>query len=341
MPSTLQTAIVGDGQMGLVLADALAERGMKVRLWGRSEERVRELAQTRRSPQRLEGFVLADAVEVIADDAALLDGVDLVVNAIPTQHIRSIWKRLAPHVPPTIPVVSVSKGIENDTLLRPTQVVADALGEDPDDPARAMCALFGPTIATELANRQPATLIAAANDQSLAQLVQDSFKVDWLRVYRHDDLLGVELAGATKNVIALAAGMIDGMGIGYNAKSALLSRGLAEIARLGAAMGARVDTFFGIAGVGDLATTCFCPQGRNRSCGERLGRGESLDSILDSSVFVVEGVPTTRSVVQLAALHNVEMPITTAVHAILFEGLTPADAISSLMRREPKAEWIG
>ena len=327
--------------MGLVLADALAERGVGVRLWGRSEARVRELAETRRSPQRLEGFQLPDTVEVVADDAALLDGVDLVVNAIPTQHIRSIWKRLAPYLPPKIPVVSVSKGIENDTLLRPTQVVADAVGEDPEHPARAMCALFGPTIAAELAIRQPATLIAAAQDQSLAQLVQDSFTVEWMRVYRHDDLIGVELAGATKNVIALAAGIADGMGIGYNAKSALLSRGLAEIARLGTAMGARVDTFFGIAGVGDLATTCFCPLGRNRSCGERLGRGESLDSILDSSVFVVEGVPTTRSVVQLAASYNVQMPITTAVHAILFEGLAPADAISSLMRRELKAEWIG
>ena len=341
MPLTPHTAIVGDGQMGLVLADVLAQRGVPVRLWGRSEGRVRQLARTRRSPQRLADFVLGDAVEVTADDEALLKGVGLVVNAVPTQHIRSIWKRLAPYLPPDVPVVSVSKGIENTTLLRPTQVVAEAVGDDPDDPARPMCALFGPTIAAELAHHQPATMVAAAHDDSVARLVQDTFNVEWLRVYRHDDLIGVELAGATKNVIALAAGMIDGMGIGYNAKSALLSRGLAEIARLGVAMGARVDTFFGIAGVGDLATTCFCPQGRNRTCGERLGRGESLDAILSSSVFVVEGVPTTRSVVELAASHSVEMPITAAVHAILFEGLAPSDAISSLMRREPKAEWIG
>jgi glycerol-3-phosphate dehydrogenase (NAD(P)+) len=151
----------------------------------------------------------------------------------------------------------------------------------------------------------------------------------------------VEIAGAAKNVIALAAGMIDGLGVGYNAKSALLARGLAEIARLGAAMGARVDTFFGVAGVGDLATTCFCPQGRNRSCGERLGRGEPLQDVLGSTASVVEGVPTTRSVVELAAAHGVEMPITAAVHDILFAGLEPRDAISALMQRELKKELIG
>ncbi len=163
----------------------------------------------------------------------------------------------------------------------------------------------------------------------------------WLRVYRHGDLVGVEVAGATKNVIALAAGMVDGLEVGYNAKSALLARGLAEISRLGAAMGAAVETFFGVAGVGDLATTCFSPHSRNRSCGERLGRGESLSSILESTVSVVEGVPTTRSVTMLADRHGVEMPITAAVFRILFEGLAPVDAIRSLMQREPKAEQIG
>ena len=171
--------------------------------------------------------------------------------------------------------------------------------------------------------------------------MQELFGASWLRIYRLDDLVGVEIAGATKNVIALAAGMIDGLQLGFNAKSALLSRGLAEIARLGAAMGARVDTFFGVAGVGDLATTCFCPEGRNRTCGERLGRGETLDSILESTSSVVEGVATTRSVVQLAADRGVDMPITTAVHKILFNNLSPRDAIPTLMSREPKAEKIG
>lgn len=335
--------IIGDGQMGLVLADALAERGVAVRLWGRSPQSVAELAKSRKSP-RLKDFVLRDEIEVTAEDDAVFDGASLILNAVPTQYIRPIWQRLAEHLPEGIPIACVSKGIENTTLLTPTQVIADSIGEaneEGDKASRPLCALSGPTIGVELAKRMPATMVAAAANDDISHLVQDMFSVGWLRVYRHNDLIGVELAGATKNVIALAAGMIDGMEVGYNAKSALLARGLAEIARLGVAMGARVDTFFGVAGVGDLATTCFSPMGRNRICGERIGRGENLDEILSSTASVVEGVPTTRSVIELAQLHKVEMPITTAVNAILFEGLDPHDAITSLMKREPKAEWIG
>ena len=184
-------------------------------------------------------------------------------------------------------------------------------------------------------------MVAASHEPALSQAVQDLFRVPWLRIYRHDDPLGVELAGATKNVIALAAGMVDGLEAGDNAKSALLARGLAEIARLGTALGAKVDTFFGIAGVGDLATTCFSPSGRNRTCGERLGRGETLEQILESTVSVVEGVPTTRSVMQMAKEWDVSMPITKAVYGILFEGLKPREAITELMGRELKAEKIG
>ena len=339
---TERIAIVGDGQMGLVLAEQLAHVGTEVTLWGRDRARVDELAATRRSERRLPGFVLPDAVGVTADDAALFDGATLAINCIPTQFIRPIWQRLGKTSPPAdLPVVSVSKGIENETLLRPTQVIADATGDDPAKPARPLCALSGPTIATELAEHKPATLVAASVSSALAHRVQDLMTAPWVRIYRNDDLIGVEIAGAGKNVVALAAGMIDGLEAGFNAKSALLARGLAEIARLGAAMGARTDTFFGVAGVGDLATTCFCPHGRNRTCGERLGRGESLDSILASSASVVEGVATTRSVTQLATAHSVDMPITSAVHEILFGGLAPRDAIASLMQRQPKAETIG
>ncbi len=336
-----RVAIVGDGQMGLVLAHVLAGQGVPVTLWGFFPDQVQELARTRRSPRRLPGFVLPDAIEVTADDGALFERATLILNAVPTQFIRSVYQRLGPHVPGSVPVASVSKGIENTTLLRPTQVIADATGDDPAQPSRPMCALIGPTIAAELARQLPATLVAACTDEGVARRVQEMFTAPWLRIYRHDDVVGVEIAGATKNVIALAAGMIDGLGVGFNAKSALLARGLAEIARLGAALGARVDTFFGVAGVGDLAVTCFCPEGRNRTCGERLGRGESLQEILDSTASVVEGVPTTRSVMELARAHNVEMPITAAVHDILFSGLSPRDAIPALMRREPKKETVG
>jgi glycerol-3-phosphate dehydrogenase (NAD(P)+) len=331
--------IVGDGQMGLVLADALAHRGIRVRLWGPFPEDIEALASTRSAPHRLADFTLSAAVELTADDPHALRNANCIINAIPTQFIRQVWQRIGSGAPSEVPVMSVSKGLENDTLLAPTQIIADVLGER--DGERSMCALSGPTIAAELARRQPATMVAASDDMALAARAQELFNVPWLRIYRHGDMPGVELAGATKNVIALAAGMIDGLDAGDNAKSALLARGLAEIARLGLAMGAQRDTFFGIAGVGDLATTCFSPCGRNRTCGERLGRGESLQSVLESTASVVEGVPTTRSVMQLSRLHDVEMPITAAVHAILFESLEPADAIRTLMQREQKAERIG
>ena len=333
--------IVGDGQMGLVLAAMLAEKGIAVRLWGRDETRVRDLAATRRSPRRLPGFALPEAVEISPDDGAVFESATLLVNAVPTQFIRPMWSRLREHVPAGLPVVSVSKGIEIGTLQRPVEVIVDALGEDPSGGGRTKCALSGPTIAAELAKHMPATMVAASADADLAHRVQELFTAPYLRIYRLDDVVGVEVAGAAKNVIALAAGIIDGLGVGYNAKSALLARGLAEIARLGAAMGAKVDTFFGVAGVGDLAVTCFSPEGRNRTCGERLGRGELLDSILGSMAFVVEGVATTRSLLELARSRGVEMPITAAVHDILFAGLSPRDAVSALMQREPKKEVVG
>jgi glycerol-3-phosphate dehydrogenase (NAD(P)+) len=331
-------AIVGTGQMGLVLAESLASQGVRVRFWGRDRAAAETLARTRRSPARLPGLALPGSVEVTGRDEGLFDGATLAVSAVPTQFIAAIWGRLRRVLPERLAVVSVAKGIENGSLRRPTEAIAAAAGDETRAPRRALCALSGPTIAAELGRHLPATMVAASPDESLGRLVQRLFGSPWLRVYRNDDLVGVEVAGAAKNVIALAAGMVDGLGAGYNAKSALLARGLAEIARLGASMGARIDTFFGVAGVGDLATTCFCPEGRNRTCGERLGRGETLQRILSETASVVEGVPTTRSLVQLARAQGVDMPITTAVHAILFEGLGLRDAIAGLMAREPKAE---
>jgi glycerol-3-phosphate dehydrogenase (NAD(P)+) len=337
--------IIGDGQMGLVLADALAFRAVPTTIWSPFPDDARTLQTTRESP-RLPGFRLTDGVQVTADDAAAFANATLIISAIPTQYLRQVWARLRPSLNatadrqhPTPPIVSVTKGCEIGTGLRPTQIIAEALAMPPNHPG--LCVLSGPSIAAELARRLPASLVAAAPDQTLAKRVQDLLRVPWLRIYRHDDVIGVEVAGASKNVIALAAGMIDGLGAGANAKSALLARGLAEIARLGSAMGARIDTFFGVAGVGDLAVTCFSPEGRNRTCGERLGRGEKLDDILHSMKSVVEGVPTTKSIVQLAERLHVDMPITRAVHAILFDGLSPTDAIRELMQRELKAEQVG
>lgn len=361
-PAAARIAILGSGQMGLVCASILAGtrsganggapggcEGPEARaipdivLWAHTADEAGALTQTRRST-RLPGYELPDAARVTADEGEAVAGVSLIVSAVPVQHTREVWERVrraGVPGPSAAGVVSVAKGIENATLLRPTQVIADALRDDPDSKPRPIAALSGPTIASELARCLPATMIAASDSSAFAQEVQRLFATSWLRIYTSDDLLGVELAGATKNVIAIAAGVLDGLAAGYNAKSALLARGLAEITRLGVAMGAIPDTFFGLAGVGDLATTCFSPEGRNRSCGEALGKGELLETCLARTPSVVEGVATTRSVVDLARKYKVDMPITRAVYAVLFEKMDPIEAIGRLMSRELKGERIG
>lgn len=345
---TCQVAVLGAGQMGLVCASLLASSDRPalagsvrptVRLWAHDPDEAAQLAQTRAS-DRLPGFELPPAVRVaLRDDEALADA-DLIVSAIPVQFMRATWCRLRDVVPPRAGVVSVAKGIENRTLCRPTQVISESLRDDPDGPPRPIGVVSGPTIAAELARCLPATVIAACDQHDFAEWVQQLFSTRWLRVYTHSDVLGVEVAGATKHVIAIAAGILDGLQAGHNAKSALLARGLAEITRLGLAMGASSETFFGIAGVGDLATSCFSPEGRNRSCGEALGRGERLEQFLSRTPYVIEGVATTRSVMDLARKYRVDMPITEAVHAVLFGGLDPLEAITQLMSRELKRERV-
>jgi glycerol-3-phosphate dehydrogenase (NAD(P)+) len=319
--------------MGLVLADALVHQGLPVTLWGPFPAVVANLRDTRENPARMPGFRLDEAATVTTDPAEALRDCSLAVNAIPSQFIGTVWSQVAASLPKGCPIVSVAKGVENGTLRRPSEVLRDTASA-----AGAVCALSGPTIATELAAHQPALMVAASPDGSVAQRVQDCFNVPWLRIYTSSDLLGVELAGACKNVIALAAGMCDGLELGDNAKSAVLARGLAEITRLGLAMGADAETFQGIAGVGDLATTCFSPHGRNRSCGEAIGRGESLRDYEARTDSVVEGVATSRSVMTLAEQHDVDMPIASAVHSVLFEELSPRDGVDQLMRRQPAAE---
>lgn len=366
-------AIVGLGQMGLVCSAILSApelrcdgpgpgsipgtstpgtsghgaapsasntRPVRIRMWGRLSDETGPLAQTRKSP-RLPGFVLPDGVEVCLKEKDALADASMIVSAVPVQYIRDVWTYIRPVVPKHVGIVSVAKGLETAALLRPTQVLAEALGDDPDAPARPLACLSGPTIAAELARCLPAAMVAASDDAEFARMIQSLFTTSWLRVYTSSDVLGVELAGAVKNVIAIAAGITDGLGAGNNAKAALLARGLAEITRLGTAMGANQETFFGVAGVGDLATTCFSPESRNRACGEALGRGESLETYLARINHVVEGVATSRALMQLAGRYRVEMPITTAVHGVLFEGLDPIEAIGRLMSREPKAEKVG
>jgi glycerol-3-phosphate dehydrogenase (NAD(P)+) len=345
MTTVQNVTIIGDGSMATVMALLLESKGFDVTVWGHNPDFVAELIQTRENRRYLPGYRLPDGVRLTADDTVAFRNCDVALSAVPTQHMRSVWTRLAIHLPDDVPVASVAKGIETDTLLRPTQIIADVLTaadkDHPDRPARPLATISGPSVASELARCLPATVVAASDDEPFTHVLQEAFTTHWFRVYTNRDLLGVELAGATKNVIALAAGILDGLQAGNNAKSALLSRGLAEITRLGLAMGAGVETFFGVAGVGDLATTCFSPTGRNRTCGEQLGRGRKLDEVLKQLPGVVEGVPTTRAVVALSEKYRVEMPIVRAVHSVLFEGLDPLEGISRLMSREPKSERVG
>jgi len=271
----------------------------------------------------------------------------MILSAVPTQYMRSVWKRLKPHVPKGVPIVSVAKGIENESLLRPTQVIADVLGGirmSIDGGGRGptcdwpLIALSGPNIAAELARYLPGTAVAACDTDSLCQRVQSVFTTQWFRVYTNPDVIGVELAGATKNVIAIAAGILDGLAAGNNAKAALVTRGLVEITRLGVAMGAQQATFNGLAGLGDLITTCVSPEGRNRTVGEQIGKGRKLSEILATMDSVAEGVPTTKSVVELARRVGVEMPITQAVHSVLFENKDVIHALTDLMARDLKPE---
>jgi glycerol-3-phosphate dehydrogenase (NAD(P)+) len=328
-----RVTIVGDGAMATVCSLLLSQGGHEVTLWGAFEESINRLIQNRENQRLLPGVKLPKNLQLTANDAECFDGCSLILSAVPTQYMRNVWKRLARHVPVGVPIISVAKGIENQTLMRPTQVVLDVVGR-----GRGLAALSGPNIAAELARYLPATAVAASEDGDLAKRIQDVFSTQWFRVYTNSDVIGTELAGATKNIIAIAAGILDGLAAGNNAKAALVTRGLVEITRLGIAMGAHESTFQGLAGLGDLITTCVSPEGRNRTVGEQIGKGRKLQDILGSMDSVAEGVPTTRSVRELSIRYNVEMPITESVHAVLFEGMDVIRALTALMTRESKPE---
>jgi len=348
-------SIIGDGGMGTVLGMLLCEKGTGARIWGHDREQLAGIARDRENRKFLTGYKLPAELMFEPDDERIMAGADLIVSAVPCQFTRSVWSRLSSHVPAGVPVISVTKGIENDTLLRPTQIIAEILdsseerrtrendGQESHHPSSvvhrsALAVLSGPTIADELARKLPATACVACTNEELSKEIQAAFSVPWFRVYTNTDVVGVELAGAMKNVIAIAAGIIDGTGAGDNSKAALLTRGLAEISRLGIAMGARPQTFSGLTGLGDLVTTCISPTGRNRAFGERVGKGQTAEQARNATESVVEGVSTCRSVVALAAQCGVEMPITSAIHEVLFENKPVEAAIADLMTRRLKRE---
>lgn len=332
-----RVTILGDGAMATVCSILLTQGGHEVTMWGAFEESIERLIQNREQQRLLPGARVPPGVRLTANDDDCFRGATMVLSAIPTQYMRGVWERLGKRLPAGLPIASVAKGIENGTLMRPTQIIADVIG-DTARSGSALVALTGPNIAAELARYLPGTAVIASEDLDVARRVQAAFATQWFRVYTNDDVVGVELAGATKNVIAIAAGILDGLAAGNNAKAALVTRGLVEITRLGVAMGAKPETFGGLAGLGDLITTCVSPEGRNRTVGERIGKGQRLEDILGGMDSVAEGVPTTRSVRQLGRRYGVEMPITEAVHSVLFDGKDAIAALTDLMSRDPKPE---
>jgi glycerol-3-phosphate dehydrogenase (NAD(P)+) len=326
-------AVLGDGAWGTAIALLLAENpGQRVTLWSARAENARLLRERRENVIYLPGVPIPPSVVLTDDLREAIADAELWIAAVPTVYLRAT---LAPHAAvlrDPRPVLSLAKGIENQTFLRPTQVLSQVLGPRP------VAVLSGPSHAEEVSRGLPTSLVVASEDGELARRVQQRFGTARFRVYTNRDVIGVELGGALKNIIGIAAGINDGLGFGDNTKAALLTRGLAEMARFGVALGADRETFFGLAGIGDLITTCFSPHGRNRHVGERLGRGEKRAGILASMKMVAEGVYTTRSVHDQAAKLGIEMPITEQVYRVLYEDKDPRAAVTDLMLRDPKDE---
>ena len=319
--------------MGTACAIVLAEKPeQRVSLWARNADHASEMVKTRENKRLLPGITIPDSIEVTSDISAAVADSDLLVMAVPTAFLRNCLSEISVHLTDDRPVVSVIKGIENETFQRPSEIIGEVLG------SRAVVSLSGPSHAEEITRRLPASVVAASGDLALARRVQQTFTTDRFRVYTNIDIIGVELAAALKNVIAIAAGICDGLGYGDNAKSALMTRGLVEMTRFGTSLGAEAQTFTGLAGMGDLITTCASPYSRNRKVGERLGAGETLEEILESMDAVAEGVWTTRSVHELAEQRGIEMPITAEVFSVLFEDKRAAEATNSLMMRPPRDE---
>lgn len=331
-------AVIGAGAWGTALAMVLGRKATHaVRLWANEPDVCESIAKERVNHRFLPGVTLPDAIESTIDLARALEGAEIVVSVMPSQHCRSLFERMAPNLRADMLFVSCTKGLEDKTLLRMSEVITDSLRSRKFTPR--IGALSGPSFAKEVARGDPTAVTIASADSDLARAVQQAFNDARFRVYTNDDVIGVELGGALKNIIAIAAGVCDGLGLGHNSRAALITRGLAEVARLVVACGGRLDTMAGLAGLGDLVLTCTGDLSRNRSVGVELGHGRKLpDIIAGMHGMVAEGVFTTKAAVGLARKKGVEMPITEQMCAILENGKAPQQAIEELMTRAAKSE---
>lgn len=325
-------AVLGDGGWGTTLSLLLASKGHPVSLWGAFPRYVDEVRKKRENSKFLPGFHIPESVEISHDMRDACAGAEMVVLAAPSQYVRDVLKRFKKERASGRLFVVVAKGIEDGTLKVMSAVVRDELGDV------RVAVLSGPTIARDVALKMPSAASVASSDRAVASRVRETFSTDYFALYESDDVLGVQLGGSVKNVIAIAAGIVQGMGFASNTRAVLFARGVAEMARLGQAMGARRETFMGLSGLGDLATTCLSPHSRNRSLGEEVGKGKDLKQILKQTEMVVEGVDTARSTYRLAKKLRVSMPITEAVHGILFSRRPAKTLIEAMMKREPHRE---
>lgn len=327
-------AVIGAGSFGTALAMTLVGKGHEVTLWARRPQQIEEMRRTRQNAHYLPGALLPEALCFTDDLEQAIAGKELILMAVPTQTFRSVFTQAAAYLDPRIPVVNVAKGIEKGSMLRLSEVARQVL------PDVRYAALSGPSHAEEVARALPTTVVAASDDHALAMKVQDIFSTDRFRVYTNEDLIGVELGGALKNIIALGAGISDGLKFGDNAKAAMMTRGITEMTRLGLALGAEAETFAGLAGIGDLIVTCTSMHSRNRRCGILIGEGKSVADASAEVGMVVEGLSTAEAATALAEKLNVEMPITQCIYHMIQGSVSAQEAVDLLMGRERKKENI-
>ncbi|WP_242902562.1 NAD(P)H-dependent glycerol-3-phosphate dehydrogenase [Actinomadura terrae] len=328
---------MGSGSWGTTFAKMLHDAGGEVTVWGRRPEIVEAINERHENPDYLPGIALPEAVRATTDPAEALAGADFVALAVPAQTLRRTLAPWVPLLPPGAILVSLMKGVELGTTRRMSEVIREVA----DVPQERVAVFSGPNLAREIVTGEPSAAVAACLDEDAARGLQAATMTPYFRVYTSTDVIGVELGGAVKNIVALCVGMSVGLGFGANTQALLMTRGLAEIARLGAALGADEHTFAGLAGMGDLVASCVSPLARNRTFGENLGRGMTLDQVTAVTKQTAEGVRSSEAVLELARKHNVEMPITEAVTAVLYHGMPIREAAISLISRSPKPERYG
>ena len=327
--------VFGTGSFGTALANVLAENGHSVLMWGKNENTVDEINQSHQNKRYLKDVTLNETIKATSQLEQAVNFSDIFLIALPTKAIRNVVTEIDQHIKTKKTFIHVAKGIENETFKRVSEMIEDSVSKNHKN---GVGVLSGPSHAEEVVIKQPTTVAASSKDEHISKLIQDLFMNDYLRVYTNNDLIGVELGGSLKNIIAVASGIVAGMGYGDNAKAALMTRGLAEISRLGEKLGADPMTFLGLGGIGDLIVTCTSTHSRNYTLGYKLGKGKTTEEALNEMNMVVEGIYTTNSVYHLAKSQNVDMPITNALYKVLFEDKPVKDSVKDLMGRDKKAE---